>query len=468
MKLYREGARGVKGISGSLLFVENLPGAGYGETVTIESPAGTYTGRILRAGDDFCVIRTFGETVGPETGNTVVWLERDVLKIGVGEILRGRILNGRGQPIEGENLCGFEEFRPVGMSPINPAARNVSRATVETGISAVDLMMAPVLGQSLSLFAGPGLPTTELAAWIARNAKISGDGGVAWGDRNFMVVFVAAGITGREADCFIDAFQAADPDSTENGICFLNTAGDSSAECLLTPRVALTVAEYFAFVRGYDVLVVMADMLHYCDALQGTEIIYGNGGPDARISGCFGDMYSELAAIYERSGCIAGLPGSLTQLSVVSMPNDDITHPVADLCGSLADGRFVLDRRLHKMNIFPPTDVLSSVSRSIKSDPENRVFDSRRLLAEQLRTAYAGAVDARRLRLDAGDKGLSGRDRQYLRFGERFESLFLDQKGKRRTLAESEAIAMEVLGELPVSELYLLPRAVRDRISEAH
>ncbi|MDR1733125.1 MAG: V-type ATP synthase subunit B [Synergistaceae bacterium] len=465
MNLFREGTRGIRGISGPLLFVENVKGAGYGELVSVETSSGTRMGQILQAGEDFCIIQVFDGTMGLETGGTLVWLERDVMKIGIGDHLRGQVLNGRGQPLEGGRPSDFEAFLPVSGLPINPACRRSPSAPLETGISALDLMNTLVRGQKLPVFAGPGLPAAEVAVRIARDTRAFS---VQEEDSRFLLVFAAMGVTNREADYCMSALRDGE-DAEENGIFLLNTAGDSAAERLLTPRIALTIAEYFAFVKGYDVLVVMMDMLYYCEALR--EIGAAREEVPGR-RGYPGYMYSDLAEIYERAGCIAGGPGSVTQIPVIGMPDDDMTHPVVDLSGYITEGQVVLDRRLHEMGIFPPVDVLSSLSRLMnKGIGRGRTFESHRALADQLYAAYAKARDLDRLRLIVGDDGLNDVEKRYLRFGERFEQVFLGQKGDRektgnsgrRTFAESENAAWDVLSLLPASELYRLPRALLER-----
>jgi V/A-type H+-transporting ATPase subunit B len=415
---------------------------------------------VLQVSGDLCVIQVFDGTMGLETGRTTVWMERDIAKIGVGECLRGRVLNGRGQSVDGKSIYGAEEFLPVNGLPINPASRTSPSDAIETGISTLDLMNTLVRGQKLPLFAGPGLPAGEIAAQIAMQALVPGN------EDSFLVVFAAMGITGREADAFMDAFSRSE--AMDGGVFLLNKADDSAAERLLTPRIALTIAEYFAFVKGYDVLVVMTDMLHYCEALReigaAREEIPGRRGYP-------GYMYSDLAEIYERAGCVAGRPGSVTQLPVISMPDDDITHPVADLSGYITEGQIVLDRRLHARGIFPPVDVLASLSRLMnKGIGRGRTFDSHRALADQLYAAYAKARELTRLRLIVGDDGLSDVEKRYIGFGDAFEKTFVDQRAKghsrvfeRRTFAQSEAKAWEVLSELPADELYRLPRPLLER-----
>jgi V/A-type H+-transporting ATPase subunit B len=435
-----------------------MTGAGCGELVTISGEGSEKTGQVIQIKDDLCVIQLFDDTLGLETGRATVWMERDVAKIGVGKALLGRVLNGRGQPADGKSLYGAEKFIPVSGPPINPAVRIPPNGAIETGISALDLMNTLVRGQRLLLCAGPGLPAGEIAARVAAQAQIPGK------DNDFLVVFAALGITSREADLFMEAFERGGV--TDRGVFVLNRAGDPIAERLLAPRVALSVAEYFAFVKGYDVFVVMTDMLRYCEALREIsaarkDIPGRRGYPVA--------MYSDLAELYERSGCVQGCPGSVTQLPVITVPGDDAAHPAADLSAQLTDGRIVLDRELHAKGIFPPVDVLGSLSRSMnRGIGNNKTFESHRVLADQLYAAYAKAKEMKNQRQIASDR-LSDAREHYLRFGDAFEKSFIGQKRgqpgqfERRTLAQSEAIAWKVLSQLPMEELSGLPRALLER-----
>jgi V/A-type H+-transporting ATPase subunit B len=384
-------------------------------------------------------------------------MERDVAKVGVGESLQGRILSGRGRPADGKSLYEIEENLPVSGLPLNPIVRILPNGVIETGISALDLSNTLVRGQKLPLFSTPGLPAGEVAARIAIQALMPGR------DDPFVVVFAAMGITSREADFFMETFERGGV--MDRGVFVLNKAGDPVAERLLAPRVALTVAEYFAFVKGYDVLVVMVDMLHYCEALReisaARKEIPGRGGYPVA-------MYSDLAELYERSGCVEGCQGSVTQLPVITVPNGDVTHSVADLSGQLTDGQLVLDRYLLVKGVFPPLDVSASLSRSMdRGIGRGKTFDSHRALADQLYAACAKAKEARRLRFVVGDGGLSDVEKRYLKFGDVFEKSFIDQKEggrlERRTLAQSEAKAWEVLSVLPVEELSHLPRGLLER-----
>lgn len=447
--LYREGFRRVEGISGPLLFVRGIAGPACGELVAVESASGRRAGRILQIDGDLSVIQVFEGTMGLAPGSATVWLERDVLRIPAGDGLIGRIFDGRGNPLDGLAAGFADEFIPVGGSPINPVRRSSPDIFVETGVSALDLMNTLVRGQKLPVFSGAGLPANELAVQIVSGARIPGSA------EPFLVVFAAMGITRREAQYFMNSFR--ESGALRNGVFFLNLAGDSTVERLLTPRAALAAAEYFAFTRGFNVLVVMTDMLAYCDALR--EVAAAREEVPGR-RGYPGYMYSDLAELYERAGCIAGAPGSVTQIPIITMPDDDMTHPVVDLSGYITEGQIVLDRRIQERGVYPPVDVLPCLSRLMnKGIGRGKTFPEHRALADQLYASYARAREVERMRLIVGDDGLTSVERQYLRFGAAFEKTFLSQGITRRTLAESERCAWKCLETLPRSELFKLPES---------
>lgn len=447
MKLFLEGYRSVSGISGPLLFVSGIRKAGYGELVRIETPTGIRTGQILQIQGDLCVIQVFDGTIGLNIKNTTVWFERDVVRMPVGDALIGQILSGRGQPLDGGRLSFIDKDLPITGMPINPVQRMSPNAYVETGISTIDLMNTLVRGQKLPVFSGSGLPANEIAAQIVQQARVPGR------EAEFLVVFAAMGITRREARYFIDTFQRTG--AINNGVFFLNLASDSAVERLLTPRMALTTAEYFAFEKGYDVLVVMTDMLYYCEALR--EISAAREEVPGR-RGYPGYMYSDLAEIYERAGCVKHCSGSVTQIPIITMPDDDMTHPVVDLSGYITEGQIVLDRSIHDRGAFPPINVLPSLSRLMnKGIGKKRTFDYHRALADQLYASYARAQELARLRLIVGDDGLTETEHLFLKFGEKFEKKFVSQGNIYRSLHETVEIAWQCLAELPARELYRLP-----------
>ncbi len=447
MKLFLEGYRSISEIAGPLIFVSGIREAGYAELVRIETPTGVRSGQILQIQDDICVVQVFDGTMGLNAGQTTVWLDRDVVKMPVGLSLIGQVLNGRGRPMDGTSLTFVDKELPITGMPINPVRRTSPNAYVETGISTIDIMNTLVRGQKLPIFSGSGLPANEIAAQIVQQARVPGR------ESEFLVIFAAMGITRREARYFIDTFEATG--AINNGIFFMNLASDSAVERLLTPRMALTAAEYFAFEKGYDVLVVMTDILYYCESLR--EISAAREEVPGR-RGYPGYMYSDLAEIYERAGCVENCSGSVTQIPIITMPDDDMTHPVVDLSGYITEGQIVLDRGLHDRGAYPPINVLPSLSRLMnKGIGKGKTFDYHRSLADQLYASYAKAQELSRLRLIVGDDGLTETEHLYLKFGEKFEKSFVDQRVTHRTIAESVEIAWQCLAELPPRELYRLP-----------
>ncbi|MCF4113591.1 MULTISPECIES: V-type ATP synthase subunit B [Dethiosulfovibrio] len=452
MKLYREGYRDIAGIAGPLLFVRGVKKGGYGELVTVEDGKRTRKGQILQVEGDLCVIQLFDGAMGLSTGDTTVWMDRDVVKVPVGMNLIGKILNGRGLDERGEEILFCEDRIPVSGLPINPARRRSPRSFIQTGISTIDVMNTLVKGQKLPIFAGSGLPANEVTTQIVRQAKVRENS-------QFLVVFAAMGITKRESQYFIESFKKTG--AIEKGVFFLNLASDSAAERLLTPRMALTVAEYFAFQKGYDVLVVMTDMLHYCNALR--EISAAREEVPGR-RGYPGYMYSDLADLYERAGSIDGSAGSITQIPIITMPDDDMTHPVIDLSGYITEGQIVLGRDLHDKGIFPPIDVLPSLSRLMnKGIGKDQTVDYHRAMADQLYSAYAKARELIKLRLIVGDDGLTEIEHRYIAFGKSFEANFIDQRGGDRNLEDSLEEAWRALRTLPDQELFKLPQEMVSR-----
>ncbi|MDR2522093.1 MAG: V-type ATP synthase subunit B [Synergistaceae bacterium] len=454
--LYREGSKKITGVSGSLLFAE-ARGAGIGEPVTVETDAGALMGQVLHVEGALCAVQLFDEM--ESLARATLWLERGVLEVGVGDGLLGRVLDGRGRPV-GEGVSGrsggIEKFVSLYGPRINPAHRTPPGEAIETGLSALDLMSTLMRGQKILLLAGAGLPTAELAAHAAVQATVR--------SRENVLVFAGIGIPARDEALFMDAFERGGV--MESSVCLLNRAGDSPMERFLTPRAALAVAEYFAFEKGRDVFVVVTDMLNYCDALRDlNRAIYKTPEKEypARV-------YSDLAGIYERAGCAADRPGSVTQLSVLTLPDDDLSHPAALLSAAVADGQIILDRALHARGVFPPVDIAASLSRLMnRGIGRGRTFDSHRDLAGQLHAAWAKAMKVKRL--PAGSV-LSSVERTYIDFADAFECRFLNQRVRetaellsveRRTFAQSEARAWEILSKLPPEELYLLPSALLER-----
>jgi V/A-type H+/Na+-transporting ATPase subunit B len=364
----------------------------------------------------------------------------------VGEDLLGRMLSGVGEPRDGQPAPIGQALAPIWGAPLNPVRRQPPADFIETGISAIDGMNTLVRGQKLPVFSGPGLPALELAAAIVENAR-------APRGEPFAVVFCAIGITERESRTFLDRF--ASGDALERSVLYLNLAHDPTIERLLTPRAALACAEHLAFVHGLHVLVVLADMTNYCEALR--EVAAAREEVPGR-RGYPGYLYTDLASLYERAGVIEGRPGSVTQLPILTMPDDDITHPIPDLTGYITEGQVVLSRELHRRGVFPPVDVLPSLSRLMNAGigPDRTALEHRKW-ADQLYALYARGREARLMVAIVGEAGLSPADRRALALADAFERSFVHQGGARRTIAETIEAGWRLLDGLPREDLVKLP-----------
>jgi len=436
---------GLKSITGPLLVVAGVQGVGFDESVEVTAPDGTrQAGRVLAVGRDEAVIELFGETVGLSLSQTRVRFTGAPLMIPVAPDLLGRILNGLGQPLDGGPLPVGETQRNVNGQPINPTARTYPQEFIQTGVSAIDGMNTLVRGQKLPIFAMSGLPHHELAAQIVRQARLLNE------DERFAVVFAAMGVQHDVANLFRQSFETSGV--LNNVVMFLNLADDPAIERLITPRLALTVAEYLAFDKGHHVLAILTDMTNYCEALR--EVATSKGEIPSR-KGYPGYLYSDLASIYERAGKVAGSQGSITQLPVLTMPNDDITHPIPDLTGYITEGQIVLDRGLHQRGIYPPINVLPSLSR-LMSDGigESRTRADHSRVSSQLYAVYAQAQRIQALAAIIGEDSLSKGDRQILRFGRAFEEQFIRQgTEENRSIYQTLDLAWKVLRELPRTAL---------------
>jgi V/A-type H+-transporting ATPase subunit B len=411
-------------IEGPLLFVKRTVNAGLNEAVEIEDTEGRLRlGRIAALDHDTLTIEVLESTTGLSLAGTRVRFPGEPLHFAVGPDLPGRVFDGVGRVIDG----GPTDF-------------------IETGVSTIDLMNSLVRGQKLPIFSGAGLPHDRLAIEIAHHARLRGEA-----SGGFVVVFVAIGVPYDTAERFRTAME--NSGALERTVLFLNLASDSSTQRLLCPRYALTAAEYLAFAEGKHVLVVMTDMTNYCEALR--EVSASHGEVPSR-KGFPGYLYSDLATLYERAGSLKGMPGSLTQLPILTMPSDDITHPIPDLTGYITEGQIVLDRELDRADVFPPVKVLPSLSRLMKDGTgKGYTHADHPALANQLYATYARAVHVRVLASVVGRDGLSAIDRQFLDLGERFERELVQQQGAR-TLEQSMAIGWQLLRTLPKTELHRL------------
>ncbi|MBM3392793.1 MAG: V-type ATP synthase subunit B [Betaproteobacteria bacterium] len=438
-------------LEGPLLFLHRSVEVGYNEAVeVVGSDGGARLGRVAAVDLDTLSIELLESSSGLGLAETRVRFVGEPLRFGLGPGLLGRILDGVGRPLDGGPPLAVERRLRIDGLPLNPVARATPRDFIETGISAIDLMNSLVRGQKLPLFSGPGLPHDRLAVAIARHARLRGAGA----GEDFAIVFAGIGVAHDTADFFRRSLEQSG--ALSRSVLFLNLAGDASAQRLLTPRFALTAAEYLAFSCGKHVLVIMTDMTNYCEALR--EVAGAKGEVPGR-KGFPGYMYSDLASLYERAGCLRGAPGTLTQLPILTMPLDDIGHPVPDLSGYITEGQIVLSRALDRSGIEPPIDVLPSLSRLMKGGIGEGYTDADHpALSSQLYAAYARAVQARLLASVVGEDGLAETDRRYLEFGARFERELIHQ-GESRTLEASMAVGWALLRRLPAGELTRLSDA---------
>lgn len=431
-------------IAGPLMVVEGVKEVGYGEIVRIIVPnEKERIGQVLEAGEGKAIVQVFEGTRGLDTKNTSVIFTGRPMEIGVSEEMLGRVFDGMAHPIDGSPAPIPEEIRNVNGFPINPSAREYPRDPIQTGISTIDGMNTLVRGQKLPIFSGAGLPHNEIAAQIARQAKVTGQ-------EEFAVVFAAMGITAEEADFFMKDFE--ETGAIERAILFLNLANDPAIERLITPRVALTTAEYLAFEKGMHILVILTDMTNYAEALR--EISAAREEVPGR-RGYPGYMYTDLAQIYERAGRIQGKEGSITQIPILTMPDDDITHPIPDLTGYITEGQIVLSRELHNKGIYPPIAVLPSLSRLMAEGiGEGRTREDHHQLSNQLYAAYAEGCDLRDLVAVVGEEALTDRDKKYLEFADEFEDKFVRQgKNEDRTFEETLNLGWKLLSILSKIEL---------------
>ncbi len=451
--VYADGA--ATRLEGPLLFLKRTVNVGLNDAVEVEDGKGNIRmGRISAIDDDSLTVEVLESTAGLGLDDTRVRFLGEPLSFNLGPEILGRIFDGVGRLIDGGPPVPAEQSMRIDGLSINPAARNKPTDFIETGISTIDIMNSLVRGQKLPIFSAAGLPHDKLAIQIAHHAhlrKIADKDDTAAGENTFAMVFVAIGVPYDSAERFRAAMEASG--ALEHTVLFLNLASDSSTQRLLCPRYALTAAEYLAFELGKHVLVLMTDMTNYCEALR--EVSASHGEVPSR-KGFPGYMYSDLATLYERAGSIKGVPGSLTQLPILTMPADDITHPIPDLTGYITEGQIVLDRELDRADIYPPVKVLPCLSRLMKDGiGEGFTHMDHPDLANQLYAAYARAVHVRVLASVVGREGLTRTDRLFLNFGDLFEKEFVHQDNAR-SLEDGMEIGWRLLRTLPVSELIRL------------
>ncbi len=441
---------GLHQIQGPLIFVPGVTGVGFDEFAEVISPAGTALhGRVLEVQEQLAVVEVLEGTAELSVEQTSVRFLGHPLRIPVAREMLGRVFDALGRPLDGGPPPLAEQLRDVNGEPINPVRRDYPRDSIQTGISTIDGMNTLVRGQKLPIFSGSGLPHNQVAAQIVRQATLPGTG------EEFAVVFAAIGVNHDVADFFQTSFQQSG--TFRNAVLFLNLADDPSVERLVTPRAALTLAEFLAFDLGMHVLVILTDMTNYCEALR--EVATAKGEVPSR-KGYPGYLYSDLASIYERAGRIKDRVGSITQIPILTMPNDDITHPIPDLTGYITEGQIVLSRDLHGRGIYPPIDVLPSLSRLMEDGiGSGRTRDDHSPLASQLYAAYARVREVQQLASIIGTEELSEINRRYLQFAEHFERQFVAQDVyENRDFARTLDLGWQVLGPLPDGELTRLTR----------
>ena len=437
---------GLSDINGPLIAIEGVEGAAFEEIVeiTVDNKE-KKLGRIVELYKDKAVVQVFGGTDNISLRNTRTRLTGHPLELALSEELLGRTFNGIGEPIDGLGPIVSDLRRDVNSKPLNPVTREYPRNYISTGISAIDGLATLIRGQKLPIFSGNGLPHNELAAQIVRQASLGGSQ-----DEDFAIVFAAMGVKYDVAEFFRKTF---DESGVSSHVCmFLNLANDPVVERLITPKMALTAAEYLAFEKGMHILVILTDMTSFAEALR--EVSSSKGEIPSR-KGYPGYLYSELATIYERAGIVAGCKGSVTQIPILTMPNDDITHPIPDLTGYITEGQIVLDRNLHGQNIYPPVNVLPSLSRLMKDGiGEGYTRKDHQDVANQLFSSYAKVGDARALASVIGEDELSPIDKKYLAFGKEFETRFIGQGTmENRTIIDTLTLGWELLRMLPREEL---------------
>lgn len=446
---------GLSEINGPLIAIEGIEGAFYDEIVEFavkentggetDTTAAKKLGRIVEINEDKAVIQVFESTAEMSLLNTHTRLTGHPMEIGLSEEILGRTFNGIGEPIDGLGPIRAEEYRNVNGQPMNPCKREYPRNYIHTGISAIDALTTLIRGQKLPIFSGNGLPHDELAAQIVEQASLGADS-----DEEFAIVFAAMGVKYDVAEYFKRTFEECG--ASAHVAMFLNLSNDPVVERLITPKVALTAAEYLAFEKNMHILVILTDMTSFAEAMR--EVSSLKGEIPSR-KGYPGYLYSELAALYERAGIVKGSAGSVTQIPILTMPNDDITHPIPDLTGYITEGQIVLERSLHQKNIYPPINVLPSLSRLMKDGIGAKYTrEDHQDVANQLFSSYARVGEARDLASVIGEDELSPIDKKYLQFGTAFEQEFVGQgRNENRTIEETLAIGWRLLHILPREEL---------------
>ncbi len=449
---------GLSQINGSLVVLEGVTNAFYDEMVMMKLTDGSQrVGRIVMIEGDKCVIQVFEGTTGFSLGNTRTTLSGHPMMVDLSPEILGRTLDGLGRPIDGLGEIYPEYRRDVNGSPINPVSRVYPRNYIRTGISSIDALATLIRGQKLPIFSGSGMKHNELAVQIVKQADVS-DG------EDFAIVFAAMGVKNDVAGYFKKSFEAANV--MDRVVMLLNLANDPIVERIITPRAALTIAEYLAFDLGKNILVILTDMTSYCEALR--EFSSSKGEIPGR-KGYPGYLYSDLASLYERAGIIEGRKGSVTQIPILTMPGDDITHPIPDLTGYITEGQIVLDRGMDATGVYPPVSVLPSLSRLMKDGiGAGYTREDHNPLANQLFATYARVQDAKALASVIGEEELSASDKRVMEFGRAFEQKFVGQGNTNRTIEETLDLGWELLSMLPREELDRVDQVMLEHYYKPH
>ena len=437
--------RTIDRVAGPLLFVRDIANAAYGEIVEIQLPTGERRqGQVLDSRKGLAIVQVFGPTMGINIEQTSVKFLGEVATLPVSDEMLGRVFTGLGEPRDGGPRIVSETRLEIVGNAMNPYSREEPSEFIQTGISTIDVNNTLVRGQKLPIFSGSGLPHNQIAAQIVRQAKLRDS------SEGFAVVFAAMGITSEEANFFLKEFESTG--ALERAVVFLNLSSDPSMERVVTPRMALTAAEFLAYERDLHILVVLTDMTNYCEALR--EVSAAREEVPGR-RGYPGYLYTDLATIYERAGKIHGRKGSITQLPILTMPADDVTHPIPDLTGYITEGQVYVSRDIQRRGIYPPIDILPSLSRLMgQGIGKGRTREDHRGVSDQLFAAYATGKDQRALSAIVGEEALSATDRLYLKMADRFETEFVNQRpDEDRSIDESLALAWDILADFPDSEL---------------
>jgi len=451
-RLYVRATKQLVGTKGSLVFIKSLPSVGYGELVELEVDGDFRLGQVIDVSRDVTIVQIFGTSIGISPGRTIVRLRGETLNIPVSTDMLGRVFNGLAQPIDGGPPIVPEDYLDIHGYPLNPALREPPSEFIETGISVIDGMLTLVRGQKLPIFSGSGLPHNKMAMQVVRQARVRGK------EEGFAVVFGAVGVAFEEAMYFLNELKRMG--AIDRTVAFLAPASAPTVEKLALPRTALTVAEFLAWRNDMHVLAILTDMTNYCESLK--EVSAAREEVPGR-RGYPGYMYTDLATMYERAGRVVSKKGSITIMPILTMPDDDITHPIADLTGYITEGQIVLSRDLWRKGIYPPVDIFLSLSRMMKEGiGPGKTREDHHPVFSQLMRAYAEGQRLREIIAIVGTESLTDRDRKYLEFADAYEGRFINQgEYERRSIEKTLDLAWELLSILPEEELAIREELIR-------